>query len=126
MLQAEPIGWANTGLPLLILGALAVLLPQVLVPAATRSQGEAARGIVLSALAVLAAGVAVFAGLYAARGAAVGQAAVAMPVATALFFLRLSGLAALFWGPVLALVWLGKAQGVERRRGEDAMREGRE
>ena len=34
-------------------------------------------------------------------------------------FLALSGMTALVWGPLLALAWFARAQGVERRRGED-------
>ena len=48
---------------------------------------------------------------------AFGQA----PLASAWFFLRLSGFAALIWGPLLALAWFGMAQGVEKRKGEDLM-----
>lgn len=125
MIAAEPIGWANTALPLVLLCALALLLPRLTVPRGTRSHGAVARGVLLAAGGVLAAGVAVFAGAYAARGAEIGRAFAAMPVATGLFFLRLAGLSMLAWAPVLGLVWLSEAQGVERRRGEDLMREGR-
>ena len=48
-------------------------------------------------------------------GAAFGDA----PLATGLFFLRLSGTAAVAWVPVLLLTWLGLAQLVEKRKGRD-------
>lgn len=126
MIRAEPIGLLNTGLPLAILAALAWLLPLLTVPRGARSQAEVARGIGLAALGVLAVGAVLFAGIYAARGAEVGRALAATPLATGLFLVRLSGLAILAWGPVLGLAWLTQAQAVERRRGEDRMREGRE
>jgi hypothetical protein len=125
MIAAEPIGLWNTGVPLLVLCALALGLPRLTVPRATRDHGAVLRGIALAAVLVLLAGVVVFVAAYGLRGAEVARAATVMPVATALLFLRLSGLSALVWGPLLALVWLGQAQAVEARRGEDAMREGR-
>ncbi|MDJ0825249.1 MAG: hypothetical protein QNJ16_07085 [Rhodobacter sp.] len=122
MIQAEPIGLWNTGLPLVVLGALAVALPWLLVRRATRSHREVAVTIWSSAGLLLIAGAAVFAVLYAVRGAGVAAALAEAPLATAWFFLRLSGFAAVVWAPLLGLVWLGLAQGVERRRGEDVAR----
>ena len=45
------------------------------------------------------------------------------PIATTWAFIRISGYAALLWLPILALTWFGMAQGVERRKGEDAAKE---
>ncbi len=125
MIRAEPIGWLNTGLPLAILAMLAVVLPNILVPAQTRSQRELAVGIAASAALLLVVGEVVFALIYAVRGIDVWAAIAEAPLATGGFFLKLSALAAMLWGPLLALMWLGLAQGVEKRRGEDRMR-GRE
>lgn len=122
MIQIEPIGWWNTGFPLLLLGALALGLPRWLVARATRSQREVALAVWASAGLLLVAGAIVFAAIYSARGVGVWAAFSAAPMASAWFFLRLSGFAALAWGPVLALVWLGMAQAVEKRRGEDVVR----
>lgn len=126
MIAADAIGLWNTGVPLLVLCTLALGLPRLTVPRDTRDHGEVRRGIALAAVLVLLAGVAVFVAAYAGRGAEVARAVAVMPVATGLLFLRLSGLSALVWGPLLGLVWLNQAQAVEARRGEDAMREGRE
>ena len=125
MSAPEPIGWLNTGLPLALLVALAWLLPRVTVPRATRSHGDVACGIGLAALGVLLAGAVLFGLLQAVGGADLGGALAAAPLATGLILLRLSGLAALAWGPVLGLAWLSQAQAVERRRGEDRIRGGR-
>ncbi len=125
MIVAEPIGIWNTGMPLLLLCALALGLPRLTVPRDTRDHAAVLRGIALAAALILCAGVLVFVFAYALRGAEVARAAVGMPLATTLLFLRLSGLSALVWAPLLGLVWLGQAQAVEARRGEDAMREGR-
>jgi len=108
----EGFGLLNTGLPLAALTALALLLPLVTVPRATRSQRRLALGIALSAGITLVAGAGLFALLYGAGGGAPRLAAV----------LRGSGLAALVWAPLLALSWFVRAQGVEARRGEDIAR----
>lgn len=105
-------GLVNTGLPLAVLTALALLLPLLTVPRATRSQRKLALGIGLAAALTLLAGAGLFALLYGVGGGAPRLAAV----------LRGSGLAALVWAPLLALAWFVRAQGVEARRGEDIAR----
>ena len=105
-------GLVNTGLPLAALAALALLLPLLTVPRATRSQRRLALGIGLAAAITLLAGAGLFALLYGRGGDAPRLAAV----------LRGSGLAALVWAPLLALSWFVRAQGVEARRGEDIAR----
>lgn len=122
MIQPEPIGLWNTGVPLLILGVLAVLVPRVLCPRSTRSQAALAAVVGVSAVVITVLGAVVFGAIYAARGISVGAAIAEAPAATMLFFLRQSGLAALVWGPILALVWFSMAQGVERRKGADSAR----
>ncbi len=124
MIQSEPIGLWNTGFPLVLLGVLAVLFPRLLVRRGTRSQGEVFVAVWASAGLLLVAGAGVFAAVYGARGAPVGAAFGAAPLSASWFFLKLSGFAAMLWGPVLVLVWLGLAQGVEKRKGEDAARDG--
>ncbi len=112
MMIVADIGWANTFLPLAALTVLALLLPLLTVPRATRSQRRLALGIGLSAGITLLAGAGLFALLYEAGGGAPRLAAV----------LRGSGLAALVWAPLLALSWFVRAQAVEARRGEDIAR----
>ncbi|MDJ0629273.1 MAG: hypothetical protein QNJ44_13525 [Rhodobacter sp.] len=124
MIQTEPIGLVNTGLPLVLLGALALVLPRLLMRRRTRSHWEVALAIWASAGFLLLAGAVVFAVIYGARGIGIGTALAEAPLATAWFFLRLSGFAAVVWMPLLALVWLGMAQAVERRKGEDSVRNG--
>ncbi len=108
------LGWANTFGPLLALTALALLLPFALVPRATRSQARLAGGMIATAGLTLGAALALFAVLYAMAGNGLG-----------LGLLRPAGLSALLWGPLLVLTWLVRAQGVEKRRGEDMAREGK-
>lgn len=108
------IGVVNTFLPLAGLVALALLLPKLVVPRATRSQGRLAAGMVATAGLTFAAALGLFAALYAGSGSALRLAAV----------LRPAGMSALAWGPLLALAWLVRAQGVEKRRGDDAARRG--
>ena len=106
-MRFEGIGWANTFGPLLGLTLLAVALPFITVPRATRSQARLALGVALAAGLTLAAAAGFYAWGY--DGA--------LP--------RRSVMTALAWGPALALAWLVRAQAVERRRGEDVAREGR-
>ena len=121
MMESHPIGWWNTGFPLVLLGGLAVVVPRLFV-GQTRSQRVVMLAILASVGVLLVVGALVFMGLYGWRGVGVWAALGVAPVATGWFFLRLSGFAAMLWGPVLALVWLGLAQGVEKRKGEDVAR----
>jgi hypothetical protein len=122
LIQAAPIGWWNTGFPLLLLGGLAVVVPWALLPRSTRSQWDVALTVWAAAGVLLLAGAVLFALIYGARGVGVRAAFTQAPLATSWFFLRLSGFAALIWGPLLGLMWLGLAQKVEKRKGEDQMR----
>lgn len=122
MIASEPIGWVNTGLPLVVLAGLAGVLPRFLVSGDTRSQQAVMVSIFGSAVGLLISGGLVFAAVYGLGGVGIGAAFSNTPVATGVFFLRLSALAALLWGPVLGLVWFSMAQGVEARRGADIAR----
>lgn len=118
-------GFLDTGLPLIVLGLLAAGLPWLLVPRGARGHGAAARGIGMSALVLLAVGVAMMAYLGARAGGDLIGLARAEPLGAAWILLRRSAMAALVWAPILVLVWFSMAQRVERLRGEDVMREGR-
>jgi len=107
------IGLVNTFLPLAGLVALALLLPMGVVPRGTRSQARLALAMVLAAGLTFAAALGLFAALHAGAGNAVRPGGVA----------RAAGLSALAWGPLWALAWLVRAQGVEARRGQDMARE---
>ncbi|MAQ85270.1 MAG: hypothetical protein CMH12_18765 [Maritimibacter sp.] len=124
-MHTAPITFFNTGLPLIVLAALAIVVPLVMVPRGTRRQWEVAVAIWASAGMVLLAGAVVFAVIYALGGIGVAEAFGDAPFATGLFFLRLSGTAAVAWVPVLLLTWLGLAQLVEKRKGRDKAQEGR-
>jgi hypothetical protein len=102
--------------PVLILGGLAVGLPLVFARR-TVTQGELARGIGLSALVCLIAGVFVLFAQYALLAPGQGRLLVADPLGRLVFFLGQSLRAGVIWGPILAVVWLIRAQGVEERRG---------
>jgi hypothetical protein len=99
---------SNAILPLTALLLLVVGLP-AMIARQTLSQGTLAVAILLTAAVVWAAGAVVMAWLYAAINDGVFPGVGAS--------LERSGLLVLLWGPVLALVWLLRAQGVERRRG---------
>ncbi|MEL7013729.1 MAG: hypothetical protein AAFO72_10675 [Pseudomonadota bacterium] len=122
MIQPEPITWLNSVLPMGIIAGMAVVVPWMLLRKGTRSQWEVVVTIWASAGVMLIVSGVVYAALYAVRGHAVGEAFGEAPVMTLWFFIKLAGYAAVLWVPILALVWFGMAQGVERRRGEDAAR----
>ncbi len=107
----------DTALPLVVTALLALGLPALLTPAMTLSQSDVMRGIGLSALLILILGWLLFAGLYALSGKPVATAIEAAPLWSVLFFLKRSAALALLWAPLLGLVWLIRAQGVEERRG---------
>ncbi len=125
MIQAQPIGLLNTGLPAAALALGAAALPR-LIAGPSLSQRRLALAVALTAAVLLLLGALIFAALYALAGAPLGAALAQDGALVAWVFLRLSAKAALLWGPVLALAWLVLAQGVERRRGEAIMREGRQ
>lgn len=112
-----PLGLGNAILPLAGLLFLVVGLPFVLIEARTLSQARLAQGIVATAALVLLAGAGMMAAVYAAINAEAAALWRADPVGRALFFLGRSAMMGLMWAPLLALVWLVRAQGVERRRG---------
>ncbi len=120
-----PIGFANTGLPLglLLLGAL--LLPRLFAGPATLSQARLALAVLASAAALLLLGAAIFALIYLAGGVSLAGPFSVDPAGVARFFLGRSAAAALFWGPILVLVWFVRATGVERRKGQEIARRGR-
>ena len=124
MIRSQPIGLINTALPAGALALAAAGLP-ALAAGRSLSQARLALAVAGTAAALLVLGGLLFAGLYALQGAPLAAAWAEAPGAVAAFFLGLSARAALLWGPVLALAWLVLAQGVERRRGEAIMREGR-
>ena len=120
MIQLEPIGWWNTGFPTVLLGGLGVFLPWLITPKNTRSHRTVSMSILASGIFLLIAGALVFAVVYSARIDGIWGTFTAAPLATFGYFLKLSVYAAMLWVPILALVWFGLAQGVEKRRGEDA------
>ena len=122
MIQAEPVGFWNTFVPVGLLAVLAVAVPWMLVRRETRSHVEVAVAIWASAGVMLILSGLVFAVIYGLQGARVWGVFLEAPLATAWFFLKAAGYAAILWVPILGLVWFGMAQGVERRRGEDQMR----
>lgn len=120
-------GLVNTLMPMLVLFLASLILPAALVPRRTLSQRRLALAMLVSAAGLVVLGMLVFAWLYAQAGAQVFAALAEQPrgVAGHLFGVSLGSMP--YWAPVLGLVWLIRAQGVERRRGEalaDAGRRG--
>ncbi len=98
---------SNSVLPMLVLVALTVGLPML--AGQTLSQGRLALGMMATGVVVWGVGAGLMAWLYTqVNGGSLGSIC---------SYLTRSAMMALLWGPVLALVWLMRAQGVERRRG---------
>ena len=105
-----PFGLADAILPMLLLLAAVVGLPWLLVAKDTLSQRVLAGGMLKTALVTWVLGAVLMAVLYAMINDG-------PPDLRLGFYLDRSALLGLLWGPVLALVWMLRAQGVERRRG---------
>jgi len=104
-------------LPMLALAGFAALVPNLLARKANLSQRVLTRAVLLTAALTLVLGAALATALYARINHGVLSQFLAAPVERAGFFLGRSALFALFWGPVLAFVWLVKAQELNRRSG---------
>ena len=122
MLNTEPIGWLNTGLPLVLLVGGAIILPRLISRRKTRSHLVLMLAIVSTALCLIVFGAMIFTTIYVLQGTEVSAAFSENAPATVVFFLLLSTKFALAWAPILALVWFVAAQAVEKRRGEDIVR----
>lgn len=116
------ISFGNTIVPLAILAMVAAIVPYLLTPRATRSQGRVALAIGLTALGMVGLSGLIFA-LFDTRDLPQGGAAGRVLIGW--FYIRSALGAVAVWGPVLALVWLSLAQRVERLRGADMAQRGR-
>ena len=114
----EGISFTNTGLPMLILGTLAVVLPFLLIAKDTRSHGRVALGVTLTATVVVIVGTLVLI-LFDPRD--IGTEG-GWGILIQMYF-RASLPLAMFWAPLLGLVWFTKAQRVEMLRNRDIVRE---
>ena len=117
-----PVTLLNTGLPLALLAALAILLPRLLLPAQTRSHRRLVAVLGVSAALVLAVGCALVAGMKLAGGADLAGAFRAAPLLTLAAIARPAALAAIAWGPLLALSGLSLGHRIEDLRGQDMRR----
>lgn len=114
----------NSILPLVGLCALVALLPGWFAGRGNLSQAVLTRAVVKTALVTLVVGAGLVAALYAAINEGVWAQITAAPLERAGFFLGRSALFAMLWGPLLAFVWLVKAQEMNRRIGLKMVDEG--
>lgn len=110
------LNFANAFLPLAVLLVLPMTIP-ALAAGSTLSHFRLALAILAAGLLTWLAGAGIMAVLYAEVNPEMSG-----PIAS---HFKGSARLGLIWGPVLALVWLMRAQGVERRKGL-LMREGRD
>lgn len=121
----EAFGISNTMVPVILLLALAICVPVLTVPPRVKTQTALAQGMIAALGLVLIAAALMFAELYRREGNDILTAVMDDPVGRVGFFLSRALLSMMFWGPILAFIWFGRAQEVERRKGEDKAREGR-
>lgn len=107
-------GFWEVGLPVVVLMVLAVAVPVATAPRGGVDQRRLALGMGLAALVVFAAAAGWFAVAHWRAGDAFRLGAVLRPAL----------MTVVAWGPVWALVWLVRAQGVEARKGAAAARAG--
>jgi len=117
---------AETLVPLALVALLAVLLPEVFASYRSLSQRRLAGAMGLTAMTILLAGTVMMAVLYVWQGSRVAAGFATYPLATLRYFLAASLRLVPFWAPLLALIWLIKAQAVEQRRGQALAAEGLE
>lgn len=113
------ISFGNTLVPMVVLALISAVLPYALTPRECRSQRRVMLSVGLAALAMLVISGLVFS-LFDTREIPEGGAAVTILVVW--LYVKSSFGAVAVWGPVLALAWLGLAQRVEQRRGEEMAR----
>jgi hypothetical protein len=107
----------NSILPLVGLCALVALLPGWFAGRECLSQRVLAWAVVKTALVTLVMGAGLAVALYSAINEGVWAQVTAAPLERAGFFLGRSALFAMLWGPLLAFVWVVKAQEMNRRIG---------
>ncbi|MEM6760763.1 MAG: hypothetical protein AAF601_14905 [Pseudomonadota bacterium] len=120
-MSAATITFWNTGLPLILAGALAWMMPRYIAPSETRSHTKVTIAVAASVIVLIFASAALFAAVEPAkfaRAADMGGLFLAIEIAV-----RGSLLFAFAWAPVLLLNWLSMAQRVEAWRGHDMAKE---
>lgn len=101
-------------LPIAALCGVVILLPWLLLPRSSTSHRRLAGVILATALTTWIAGALILAPLHAALNGGLGTEP--LPI-LALHYLARSSRFAMLWGPLLALVWLIRAQEMNRRVG---------
>lgn len=120
----EAFGFTDTVVPVLILLVLAICAPVLTVPPRVASQRTLAQGMVAALVLIVLLAAALFAELYRREGNDVLAQFLDDPGGRFLFFLSRAAMSGMFWGPVVAFVWFGRALEVERRKGEARAKRG--
>lgn len=121
----EAFGPGNTILPVVLLLALAVFMPVLTVSPRVMTQQALARGMLAAIALVLLFASLLFAELYRREGNDIVTAFLNDPLGRSAFFGSRALMSGMFWGPIIAFVWFGRAIEVERRKGEAKVREGK-
>ncbi|MDU8943523.1 hypothetical protein [Ovoidimarina sediminis] len=107
----------STVIPILTLGLAGGVLPVMLARRFPDTLHGLAQALTLSAAGLVLLGAVLFVAIYSDAGIGLSALA-ARPGDSLRHFLALGLKAALVWAPILVLVGIGLAQGVERRKGE--------
>ncbi len=118
----EAFGLSNTILPVAVLLALAVFVPVLTVSSRVMTQQALALGMLAAIGLVLLFASLLFAELYRREGNDIVIAFLGDPLGRSVFFVSRALMSGMFWGPIIAFVWFGRAIEVERRKGEAKVR----
>jgi hypothetical protein len=115
--DAYTVNFWNAGLPMLIIAALAVLLPGLFAPKLNTSQRSLAWAIFKTAVICYAVGAVISAILYASINNGTWTEFLQDPIGRSNFYLSRSIWFSILWLPILLFVWLIRAQRVEATKG---------
>lgn len=121
MTDPQPITLMNTGLPLTLLGAIAFILPRMLLPRESRSHWLLTSVLLFSCALTLLAAIVIFGYIQVQNGTDLAGSVTTDPIGTAAILIRPALLSGIVWLPMLILSGFGLSHRVENLRGRDLM-----
>ena len=121
MTDLQPITLMNTGLPLTLLGAIAFILPRMLLPRQSRSHWLLTSVLLFSCALTLLAAIVIFGYIQVQNGTDLAGSVTTDLIGTAAILIRPALLSGIVWLPMLILSGFGLSHRVENLRGRDLM-----
>ena len=122
MTDPQPITLMNTGLPLALLGALAFVLPRLMLPRESRSHRLLTVVLLIACVLTLLAAIVVFGYIQSWGGTDLAGSVAADPMGTLAILIRPALMSGIVWLPMLLLSGFGLSHRIEDLRGRDLMR----